>query len=85
MAAAKFYLEITGGIFLIIFGILFYLYLPINFSEVTTIIIFIGAGVLIIRKAILNRREQQQHQIGNDPYKKDQKTANKKSSTKRIS
>jgi hypothetical protein len=54
---ALYYLEVAGGVVLVIFGILFFLYLPINFSEVTTIIIFIGAGILIIRKAVLDRRE----------------------------
>jgi uncharacterized membrane protein HdeD (DUF308 family) len=55
--AAKFYLQIVGGIILIVFGILFLLYLQITFAELTTDIIFIGAGILFIRKAFVDRRQ----------------------------
>ena len=50
---AQFYFEIAGGAVLILFGILFFIYLPQTFTEVTTVLIFVVAGVLIIRKAIL--------------------------------
>jgi len=49
-------LEIIASIFLLIFGILFLLYLPLSVSELATDAIFIGAGALIMRKAILDRR-----------------------------
>jgi len=50
---AQFYLEIAGGGVLVLFGILFFIYLPQTFTEVTTVLIFVVAGVLVIRKAIL--------------------------------
>jgi hypothetical protein len=50
---AQFYLEIAGGAVLILFGILFFVYLPQTFTEVTTVLIFVVAGVLVIRRAIL--------------------------------
>lgn len=77
----RFYIEIAGGVLLVVFGVLFFLFLPINFSEVTTIIIFIGAGILIIRKAILNKR---QLQIGDRLDQKNQKTADTKSGTRKT-
>ena len=49
-------LEAVGSIFLILFGILFLLYLPLSLSEIATDGIFIGAGALFMRKAILDRR-----------------------------
>jgi hypothetical protein len=51
---AKFYLEIVGGSLLILLGILFFLYLPQTFSEISTVAIFVVGGVLIIRKAVLD-------------------------------
>jgi hypothetical protein len=77
----RFYLELIGGIILIIFGILFLRYLPITISEITTDAIFIGAGVLIIRKSILNRRVQKvQEQID----KKTQKKPSSKAGTRKV-
>lgn len=78
---AKFYLEIAGGILLLVFGVLFFLFLQLNFSEVTTIVIFIGAGILIIRRAALNRK---QLQIEDRSGEKNQKTTGTKSDTKKI-
>jgi hypothetical protein len=49
-------LEVIASIFLILFGILFLFYLPVSVSELATDAIFIGAGALILRKAILDRR-----------------------------
>jgi hypothetical protein len=49
-------LELIASIFLILFGVLFLLYLPLSVSELATDAIFIGAGALILRKAILDRR-----------------------------
>lgn len=51
---ARFNFEIVGGATLILFGILFFLYLPHTFSEISTVLIFAVAGVLIIRRAIVN-------------------------------
>jgi hypothetical protein len=49
-------LEAVGSIFLILFGVLFLLYLPLSLSEIATDAIFIGAGALFMRKAIQDRR-----------------------------
>jgi hypothetical protein len=49
-------LEVIASIFLILFGILFLVFLPLSVSELATDAIFIGAGALIMRKAILDRR-----------------------------
>jgi ABC-type transport system involved in cytochrome bd biosynthesis fused ATPase/permease subunit len=67
---ARFYLELTGGVLLIIFGILFFVYLPKTFSEISTVVIFVIAGVLIIRKAILNWTQEK---IQQELAKRDQK------------
>jgi hypothetical protein len=77
----RFYLELIGGIILIIFGILFLRYLPITISEITTDAIFIGAGVLIIRKSILNRRVQKVQEQMN---KKTQKKPSSKAGTRKV-
>jgi len=50
--------EIIGGLILIVFGLLFLLFLPTTFSEISTDAIFIGAGVLFLRKALLDRRKE---------------------------
>ena len=50
------FLEVIASVFLMIFGVLFLLYLPVSVSELATDAIFIGAGALIMRKAILDRR-----------------------------
>ncbi len=50
---ARFYFEMIGGVVLIFLGILFFVYLPPTFSEITTVLIFVAAGVLIIRRAIV--------------------------------
>jgi hypothetical protein len=54
----KFYLYLTGGSLLILFGILFLIFFSLDkllsLEEVTTDAIFIVGGVLIIRKAILD-------------------------------
>jgi hypothetical protein len=51
-------LEVIASVFLILFGVLFLLYLPVSASELATDAIFIGAGALIMRKAILDRRHE---------------------------
>ncbi len=77
----RFYLELAGGVLLIIFGILFLRYLPITISEITTDSIFIGAGVLIIRRAILSRRVGKIEQpLG----KKNHKSPSTKTGAKKI-
>jgi hypothetical protein len=50
--------EIIGALVLIVFGLLFLLFLPTTFSEISTDAIFIGAGVLLLRKALLDRRKE---------------------------
>jgi hypothetical protein len=74
-------LEIIGAIILIVFGLLFFLYLPTTFSEVSTDAIFIGAGALIFRKALLDRKkEKTQNQIN----QRKQKTTRAKTDRKEI-
>jgi uncharacterized membrane protein HdeD (DUF308 family) len=53
--SVRFYLEIVGGIVLIIFGLLFFVYLQLNLSELVTVVVFVGGGALIIRRAFQNR------------------------------
>jgi uncharacterized membrane protein YfcA len=50
----RFYFEVVGGALLIFLGILFFVYLPPTFSEITTVLIFVAAGVLVIRRAVVN-------------------------------
>ena len=76
----RYYLEIIGGIVLIIFGILFLLYLPVTFSELATIVIFIGAGILMIRKAIVDQR---QAKIQAELNRNKQKNSKSKSGSKK--
>lgn len=78
--SVRFYLEIIGGILLIVFGILFFIYLGLSFQEVTTDVIFVGAGVLIIRRAIQDRKQdkvqeqvKKKNQKGNPATKAGQK------------
>ena len=61
--SARFYLELAGGLLLIVFGALFLRYLPLSISEIATDAIFIGAGVLMIRKSILDLREAKLEQV----------------------
>jgi hypothetical protein len=71
--AARFYLQIVGGILLILFGILFLFYLQITFTEFTTDVIFIGAGILFIRKAIVDRKKERvQAEVSRKNPKKNQ-------------
>jgi hypothetical protein len=77
----RFYLEISGGVLLIIFGFLFLAFLPITISELATDAIFIGAGILIIRKAFIDRRLAKiQEQVAKKKQSKnsDPKTGQKK-------
>jgi hypothetical protein len=72
---ALFYLELVGGLVLILFGVLFLLFLPLNFSELTTIVIFVGAGALLIRKAAQIRKDDKvRAEISKKPQKKGSKT-----------
>jgi len=72
---ALFYLELVGGFVLILFGVLFLLFLPLNFSELTTIVIFVGAGALLIRKAAQIRKDDKvRAEISKKPKKKGSKT-----------
>ena len=54
MAAHK-VLELIGGILLIVLGLLFIAYLGTNPTELATDVIFVGAGVLVIRRALQSR------------------------------
>lgn len=55
MMSARTVFEISGGTLLILLGVLFMAYLGINPSELATDAIFVGAGILIIRRAFQNR------------------------------
>jgi len=74
-------LEIIGAIILIVLGLLFFLFLPTTFSEISTDAIFIGAGVLIFRKALLDRRKEK---IQNQIRQKGQKNPRAKTEKKKI-
>ena len=52
----KIIFEIIGALILIVFGILFFAYLPHDFSEISTDAIFVGAGILFLRKAFTDRK-----------------------------
>lgn len=47
--------EIIGGVSLIVLGVLFMAYLGTNPTELATDAIFVGAGVLVIKRAFQNR------------------------------
>jgi len=74
---ARFYLEIIGGVVLILFGILFLRYLPFNFSELVTVVVFVGGGVLIIRKAVQKRMEAEKVPLDRANRKKEKNMATK--------
>jgi hypothetical protein len=70
--------SIIGGVLLIVFGLLFLIYLPTSGTELATDAIFIGAGILIIRSAYLNRRrEKQQAQMSSAASSGKKKTPSK--------
>lgn len=50
-------LEVAGGIVVIVLGILFISYLPMNPLNLATDLIFVGVGVLLIRGAYFNRKK----------------------------
>ncbi|MDG6996198.1 MAG: hypothetical protein JRN52_09770 [Nitrososphaerota archaeon] len=54
MAAHK-VLELIGGILLIVLGLLFIAYLGTSPTELATDVIFVGAGMLVIRRALQRR------------------------------
>jgi hypothetical protein len=74
-------LEIIGALILIVFGLLFLAFLPITFSEIATDSIFIGAGVLFLRRAILDRRKEK---IQNQVNQRRQKSSKTNSAKKKI-
>jgi len=55
-------LELFGGVVLILFGLLFLLYLPLDFSDVSTDAIFIIFGLLFVRKGVMERREAEKNE-----------------------
>lgn len=59
--AARTILEISGGLLLIVLGLLFIAYLGTNPSELATDVIFVGAGILIIRRAFQKRTNVVSH------------------------
>jgi len=74
-------LEIIGAVILIVFGLLFLLFLPTTISEISTDAIFIGAGILFIRKALLDRNKEK---IQDQMNQKRQKNPNAKTDKKKI-
>jgi small neutral amino acid transporter SnatA (MarC family) len=76
-------LEIIAAAFLILFGILFLVYLPLSLSELATDAIFLGAGILILRKAIQHRKEEQEVDLKS--RKKTSRQANQRNPRKRAS
>ncbi len=52
-------LELFGGGVLILFGVLFLAYLPLDFSDVSTDAIFIIFGLLFVRKGVIDRKESE--------------------------
>ncbi|HXQ91902.1 MAG TPA: hypothetical protein VN739_02775 [Nitrososphaerales archaeon] len=66
--------EIIGALILIVFGLLFLLFLPTTFSEISTDAIFIGAGVLFLRKALLDRRKKKIQNLIDQRRQKSPKT-----------
>jgi hypothetical protein len=60
---AKYYLTIFGGIVLIVLGGLFLIYLGVSPTELATDAIFIGAGILLIRNAFLQKRKEKQEAL----------------------
>ena len=67
----RFYFELVGGALLIFLGILFFVYLPQTFSEITTVLIFVAAGVLVIRRAVVNwTREKISEEVAKSNQKK---------------
>jgi small neutral amino acid transporter SnatA (MarC family) len=73
-------LEIIGAVILIVFGLLFLLFLPTTISEISTDAIFIGAGILFIRKALQDRNKEkiQEHMNQKRPKNPNAKTDKKK-------
>ena len=53
--AARTIVEILGGLLLIVLGLLFVAYLGTSPSELATDVMFVGAGMLIIRRAFQRR------------------------------
>jgi len=66
--------EIIGALILIVFGLLFLLFLPSTFPEISTDAIFIGAGVLFLRKALLDRRKKKIQNLIDQRRQKSPKT-----------
>ena len=69
---------------MIIFGFLFLLYLQITFTEITTDAIFIGAGVLFIRKATIDRKQAKIQEQITSKKKNQGKNTQPKTGTKKV-
>ena len=48
--------ELLGGIVLVLFGALFFIYLPHDIYDVSTDLIFIVFGLLFVRKGLQDRK-----------------------------
>lgn len=56
--------EIAAGVTMIAMGILFFVYIPSNALNLATNVIFVGAGVMIIRRGFtMYKQARTQHQV----------------------